>query len=427
MNLDIIKIVSSKQRLKQFLTTPLYANAIYLMANITVMNLLGFVFWIVVARFYNPAEVGYSSAIISVSCYLALLSLIGLDSSLIRFMPQAEKPGRLINSCFTLCSLISLAVAGIFVAGVDFWSPALAFIKENAIFTLVFIVSTPLWALSLLIDATFVAKRRANFVLFNNAIASVLKIFLSVLLVLFFHAFGIVASWGIAVGVATAVSLFLFLPKIQHAFRPVPTLNLGQLKNKWQYSGGSYLFLLLSRAPTFILPVIVVNLLGPESSAYFFVAWMMASILSAIAFAISSSLFSEGSHFEDKLVENVQKSFKFTFLVLVPAVILFILIGKWLLLAFGQSYSVAGLRLLWIVAVASLPLGINAIYTSILRVRGRLKELIAIWGVIAAATLVTSYLIAPVTGIIGIGYAWLGIQSAVAIYVVLSLKRASGT
>lgn len=376
-----------------------------------------------VARFYTLAEVGYSSAIISVVNYLALLSLIGWDSSLIRFMPQAEKPGRLINSCFTLCSLISLVVAGIFIAGVNFWSPALAFIKANAIFTLVFIAFTSLWALSLLIDATFIAKRQAHFTLFQSTIFSTLKIFLAVLLVLFFHTFGIVASWSIAVGVAIAVSLFLFLPQVQHTFKPGPTLDLGQLKGKWQYSGGNYLASLLISAPPLLLPVIVLNLLGPESNAYFYVAWIMAYILSAIGYAISSSLFAEGSHFEDKLRENAQKAFKFTFLVLVPAVILLILTSKWLLLAFGQSYLVSGLRLFWILILSSLPLGINHIYTSVLRVRHKLGELVAIWGFIAVAVLVTSYVIVPVTGIIGIGYVWLGIQSVAAAYIVIFRRR----
>ena len=422
MNLDIIRTVTSRQRLKQLLATPLYANAIYLTLSILVRSLFTFIFWLVVARFYTEAEVGYSSAIISVVNYLALLSLIGWDSSLIRFMPQAEKPRRLINSCFTLCSLISILIAGIFIAGVDFWSPALTFIKENNIFVLVFIIFTLLWVLSLLIDATFIAKRRAGFTLIQSAISSILKIFLAVLLVLFFHAFSIVASWAIALGVAIAVSLFLFIPKVQHNFRLVPTLDVSLLHSRRHYAGGNYLTSLFISAPPLILPVIVVNVLGPERNAYFYVAWVMSSLLSAIAVAISSSLFAEGAHFEDRLGENVSKSLKFIFILLIPAVILLILVGKWLLLVFGQSYAVNGLKLFWILILSSLPLGINHVYTSILRVRGRLKELMAIWGFIAVTMLVTSYLIAPVTGIIGIGYTWLGTQSAVSIYIT-TLRR----
>ncbi|MFH1003585.1 MAG: hypothetical protein V1780_05510, partial [Chloroflexota bacterium] len=242
------------------LTTPIYTNSIYLTANIAVMNLFGFVFWIVVARFYSDAEVGYSAAIISVMIYLAVVSLIGLDSSIIRYLPRARKPRGLLNSCFTLSSISAMVAASIFVLGVDFWSPALAFIRGNVVFTLLFLGATPLWALVLLVDAAYTASRQPRFVLIQNAIASVMKILLALLLVLFFHAFGIVASWGVAAGVAVGLSLFLFLPAVQPRFRPIPSLNLAYLKSKWQYSGSNYLVALFAAAPTLLLPVVVLNL-----------------------------------------------------------------------------------------------------------------------------------------------------------------------
>ena len=420
---EAIATITSRQRLKQFLTTPLYSNAVYLIANSAVVSLFGFFFWLIVARFYTEAEVGFSSAIISAIMLLAILGLVGLDSSLIRFLPQAEKPQELINSAFTLTTLISLVAAGIFVAGVEFWSPALVFIKGDAVFSAVFIIITPLFTLSYLIDHAFIARRRAGLVLSKNTIFSLLKIPLPLLFVLFFHSFGIVASWGIALGIAVAISLFLFLPKVQNPYKPVPTLNLSRIKDMWQYSGGNYLVNLLLATPTLILPLLVVNLLGPVQNAYFYIAWMTAALLVAIPLSVSQSLFAEGSHLEDKLRENVIKSVKFAFLLLVPAVLLLILVGKWLLLAFGQSYSANALHLLWILALSSLPLGINHIYTSVLRVRGRLKELIAIWGFIAIAALVVSYLVMPSTGIIGIGYAWLGINGVVAAYVLISSRQ----
>jgi O-antigen/teichoic acid export membrane protein len=272
------------------------------------------------------------------------------------------------------------------------------------------------------VDSTFIARRRAGLVLSRNTIYSVLKIPLPILFVLFFRTFGIVASWGIAIAVALAIYLFLFLPRVQDSYKPVPAVKLNLFKDMWRYSAVNYLVNLLSASPSFILPLMVVNLLGAEQNAYFYIAWMIASVLSSIPGAISQSLFAEGSHFEHKLRENVIKSLKFTFLLLVPAVIILILVGSWLLLAFGQSYSLNGLRLLWILSISSLPLAINHIYSVILRVKSRLKELMAIRGFIALAVLLVSYLIMPAAGIIGIGYAWLGAQAAVAIYVLASRK-----
>jgi O-antigen/teichoic acid export membrane protein len=414
---EALDVIASREKLKQVIAIPLYSNAFYLMLNTAVMSLLGFFFWMVVARFYTEAEVGFGSAIISAMRLLALISLVGLNISLVRFLPHSDKPQDLINSCYTLSSLISLVIAGIFLAGLGFWAPALAFVMQNAIFASAFIVFTILWTLQNLVNYTFVARRRAGFVLSKNTIFSVVRLALPVLFVLFFRTFGIVASWGVAMAVALAVSIFMFLPKVQDFYKPVPALKINLLKDIWRYSSGNYLASLFSTCLPLILPLMVVNVLGAQQNAYFYIAWMISGLLFAIPFGVSQSLFAEGSHFEDKLKENVTKSLKFTYLLLVPAVIVLILVGKWVLLAFGQSYSLSALPLLWVLSLSSLPLALTHIYSGILRVTGRIKELVAIWGFIVLAVLLASYLIMPITGIIGIGYAWLGAQTIVAVYI----------
>jgi len=414
---EAIGIITSREKLKQFVAIPLYSNAFYLMLNTAVMAVFGFFFWVVVARFYTEADVGLGSATISAMSLVSIISLVGLNISLVRFLPHSDKPQELINSCYTLGGLVSLVVAGIFLAGLGFWSPALAFVTKNAVFAAAFIVFTILLTLSGLVNYTFIARRRANFMLYRGIIFSVLRLPLPILFVLFFHTFGIVASWGVGVTVAVAVSVLLFLPKVQDSYKPLPTLKLKLLKDMWRYSGGNYLADLFSTCLPFILPLMVVNVLGAQQNAYFYIGWMIANLLFAIPFAVSQSLFAEGSHFEDKLKENVTKSLKFTYLLLVPAVIVLVLVGKWVLLAFGQSYSLNALHLLWVLSLSSLPLAISYIYTGILRVTGRIKELMAIWGFIALGTLLASYLIMPLTGIIGIGYVWLGAQAVVAVYI----------
>jgi len=414
---EAIGVITSREKLERFVAIPLYSNAFYLMLNAGVMALFGFFFWVVVARFYTEAEVGLGSAIISAMSLLSIISLVGLNISLVRFLPHSDKPQELINSCYTLGGLVSLAIAGIFLAGLGFWSPALAFVKQNAVFASAFMVFTMLWTLHSLVNYTFVAQRRAGFVLSKNTIFSVLKLGFPVLFVLFFRTFGIVASWGVAMAVALAVSIFLFLPKVQDFYKPLPTLKLNLLKDMWRYSGGNYLADLFSTCLPFILPLMVVNVLGAQQNAYFYIGWMIAALLFAIPRGVSQSLFAEGSHFEDRLKENVTKSLKFTYLLLIPAVIVLILVGKWVLLAFGQSYSPNALHLLWVLSVSSIPLALTHIYTGILRVTGRIKELVGIWGFIVLATLLISYLIMPVTGIIGIGYTWLGAQTIVAVYI----------
>ena len=415
-------ISANKEKLKQVIATPLYANAFYLMIETATSSIIGFFFWIVVARFYTDIEVGYSSAIISAITFLGYLCLFGFNLTLIRFLSEARKPQDFINSCFTISGIASLIAATIFVAGIDFWSPAISFIKQNTIFYLIFVAFTMLATLSHLVDSTFIAKRRAGFVLLKHSIHSLIKLPLPILLVLFFHSFGIVASWGIALGIALVISFFVFLPRIQLLYKPIPTLNLSPLKNMVQYSGGNYLANILSSLPTIVLPLMVVNILGPDHNAYFFIAWTISSILYAIPGAVSRSLFAEGSHANENFSKNITKSIKFTYLLLIPAVLVLILAGKWILLAFGQSYSSNALKLLWFLSLSGIPIGIVSIYTTILRVLHKINEVIRIQAFEATAILVASYLIIPSSGINGIGYIWLGVHGLIAVYVLLSLR-----
>jgi len=392
------------------------------MANTVVMAGLGFIFWMVVARLYTEAEVGLGAAIISAMSLLALLSGLGLDVALIRFLPKAEKPVDLINSCFTLSGIVAVVTAAVFIAGIGLWSPALSFIRENAVFSITFIIFTLFWTLSHIMDVTFIARRRADFALLKNTIYSLLKLPLPIILVLYFHAFGIAASWGMAIGVALVISLLLFLPRVQNRYRPVPRLTLEVIKNIRRYSTANYFARLLNAAPALILPIMVVNLLGAEQNAYFYVAWMIAVLLFSIPMAVSQSLFAEGSHFEAALGVNVRRSFRFIFLLLIPAIVLLFLLGKWLLLAFGASFSANALTLLWILILSSIPLAVNSVYMSILRVRDRIRELVVLSGFIALTVLVGSYFMTAATGIVGVGYAWIAAQGLVSVYVAFAMR-----
>ncbi len=392
------------------------------MANTMVMAGLGFFFWMVVARFYTEVELGWGAAVISAMTLLARLSTLGFGNALVRFLPKAEKPTEIINTCFTLSGIVALALAAIFIVGIDLWSPALGFIQRTPSFAAAFAGFVALWVLSGLVDHIFIAKRRAEFALAKGAIFALLKIPLPILLVLFYHTFGIAAAWGIAIRVAVAFSLFFLLPRVQNRYWPVPKLNIRAISKMWGYSTGSYLASLFTSAPALILPLMVVNIIGAEHNAYFYVAWTIASLLSAIPFAVSQSLFAEGAHFEDRLEVNVRRAFKFIFLLLVPAVALLFLLSNWLLSLFGDSYSTNGLMLLWILSLSSLLIGVIAIYKSILRVKDRIRELTIISGFIAIVVPLGSYFIMPIIGIVGIGYVWLAAHGLVTLYVLFALR-----
>ena len=413
------------QVLLKYSRAPLYRNSLFLMANTALTAVLGYVFLIVVARFYDEAEVGWGTATISAIALLALLSRLGLGFALIRFLPRSRNPVEMINSSLTLGGITSVVLAVIFIAGVSFWSPGLAFLREDAVFAVVFVFFTLFTTLSVIAEYIFIARRRASFVLAKSTIFSLLKLALPFLLVIFFRAFGIVSSVGIATGIALAVALLLFMPRVEPGYKPVSRINFGIIRDMWRYSAGNYFTALFSAAPRLILPVMLVSLLGPVQNAYFYVTWMLATLLFVIPRAVAQSLFAEGSHFEDELAANVRRSYKFIFLLLVPAVLVLVFAGRWFLLAFGPEYAANGLALLQILALSGIFVGINNVYYTILRVEGRIRELVAIYGLIALAVLALSYVVtdgAGGVGIVGVGYAWFGAQGLASLYVTWKMR-----
>jgi len=409
----------------------MHRNSLFLMASTVVTSVFGFVFWVIIARFYDEAAVGYGVATLNAIFLIASLGKLGLGTAIVRFISKEEKPTELINASLTLTGLVSLAVSAIFISGLDIWSPALSFIKTNAAFVISFIFFALFSTLSGMMEQIFIALRRADFFLLRTSLFGLLRIALPFLMVIFFRAFGIVSSCGIAIGITLSISLFFLLPRVIKGYKPVPKLKFDRIKRIWRYSVGNYLANLFGQVPDYLLPILIVNIRLPGVSpaegamqvAFFYVAWRVAVFLFMIPNATSRSLFAEGSHFEDKLGVNVRRSYHLIFFLLVPGVILVLALGKWLLLMFGANYSANALTLLQILTVSSIPLAVTRIYFSIIQVQGRIMELVLLRGFIAVVTLLGTYLAIKATGdILGVGYAWLAAQILVSIYVIFAMK-----
>jgi len=116
-------IAVSKQKRRDVLRTPLYANSVYLMADSAATAALAFVFWVLVAGSTPVKRWSLGSALISAAGLLALVASLGSGTGLIRFLPDAGPAG-----------LAEVAASVIFTAGLSLWSRALAFARENVIF-----------------------------------------------------------------------------------------------------------------------------------------------------------------------------------------------------------------------------------------------------------------------------------------------------
>ena len=411
-----------REGLKSLYGVSLYRNAVYLMLSSAVGAATGFFFWMVAARLYPVEGVGLASAAISAVGLLALLSTLGLDYGLIRFLPNSgEKANKIINSCFTIGGIAAIALSLIFLAGLPFWSPALLSIRGHPVFFAAFVIFTAIITLQSFTRQTFVAERKAEFALWQGLIFGLLRFIPLVALASFFHTFGIFASWGVASSVAVATSIFLFIPRAQTGYFPFPVVKKEVVNEMAHFSAANYIATLIGGMPHFILPLMVINLLGAEQNAYFYIGYAIANILLTVPIAASFSLFAEGSCDEESLARNVARTLKLVLVILIPAIVIIFVLGDKILLLFGEAYSENATRLLWCLALSAFPASINSIYFSKKRVEKRMRSVVILNVIAAVAILGLSYFLLPTMGIVGAGVACLIGRGLVSLGIVGSL------
>jgi O-antigen/teichoic acid export membrane protein len=390
------------------------------MMNNALYGVVGLAFWVIAARFSSAEDVGLASASVSAMLLVSLLATPGLDYALIRFLPASGKDANaMINSCLTISGFTSIALALIFILGLDLWSPALIFLRQNPWFFCAFVLFTTGWTIYVLTGRVFIAKRSAGYTLAQGMIFNITRLALVVFLPAFFYAFGIFASWGIATIVAFIIGAFLFLRLVQAGYFPRPTVNRAIIAKMMRFSLANYIVSLLWFAPTYILPLMVVNLLDAESNAYFYIAWSIASVLFSIPISASFSLFAEGSIDEKNLDRNAKKSLVFTLAIIIPAILVIVFLGDKILLLFSAAYSEKATSLLQLLALSCLPVSIINIYFGFKRAKMQMGSVIVLNTFMAISALTLSWVLIPRMGIQGAGIAWLSSQCLAASAIVL--------
>lgn len=398
----------------------LYRNSIYLMLSTAVMAFLGFFFWIINARFYSTEKVGIATTLISIVTLISSFSLLGFGTGLIRYLPTSKQKNEKINTGFTLVVLASIFISIIYLIGLKTFSPKLLFIRENIIFAILFILFVVFASLHTISENVFVAYRSSKYILIKNSVSSLIKLALPVFLISL-GAYGIFMSVGISVVIAFLLSLIFLILKFNYLIRL--TINKEVVKRMTKFSLGNFASSFIGGLPIMILPIIILNNLGAKFSAYFYMDMMIANLLYIVPSAVSQSLFAEGSYSETELIKHVKKAAKIISLIMIPAIIITIVFGKYVLLAFGKQYSTEGMLLLQLFAISGIFISINSIGSAILNIKHQIKLLILINFVGAATILLLSYAFIKFN-LYGIGLAWIiGLILNSVLFLVIYIKR----
>jgi len=396
-------VLTQGRRAIYLLRTPLFTNAFYLWANAAGAAVAGFTFWALVARLYDADEVGLGSAALSIVTLLAMFSHLGLGMGLIRFLPESGAGGpRLANAVFTTSAVGAVVLSTVFLVGVPLWAPSLDFLREQPLYTLAFICFVIASTLYVVQTYAFIAIRKAKYILIQVVFVQLGRLALPALMAIFFGAFGIVASGGIAAALGAVIG-FALLARGLPGYRPTGVVDQASVFKLLPFSLANYVADSLLLTPGLILPLVVVGLLGSTDAAYFYMAWFLGYLLTSASAYLALSLFAEGSYDPGALHVLSRNAVAGALAVATVGALFLLFLGDRLLLAFGHDYAAEGATLLRLVALAALPAAVVNVYLGALRVRKQVGELVIIAGAVAVTTVALSSALLPVMGLAGAG------------------------
>jgi O-antigen/teichoic acid export membrane protein len=385
----------------RFKEDSLFQNSIYLMTSTLAMSLFGFAFWIITTRLYSTSDIGFATALISVTILLSTFSLFGFNTSLVRYLPKSEDPNSLINTSLITVGIITVIISAVYVLGIGYIAPQFNLLREKPLYGISFIVIMVLVSINMLTDSIFIAYRASRYNFIEYIYFGIAKIVLPLFLIAL-GTYGIFFSYTGSVIVALAVTFYYLYRKFNYKSQLV--IKKDVIKHIGGFSLGNYAATFIYGFPALILPTIIVAKIGSSQSAYFYIASTIAALLYGIPTAMSSSLLAEGAHDENKMGSFVKSASKLIGAILLIGVLAFVVLGKFVLLIFGKNYAANSHSLLIVMAITSFFVAINTICGTVLRIQNRVKALVWISAGYAIATLLLIFYLLP-HGIMGEGWA----------------------
>jgi O-antigen/teichoic acid export membrane protein len=417
------RLTNAQATVRRMSEDAVYRGSTLLLINTALLAAFGFVFWAVAARLYPASDVGAFSAITAGVGLLGAIGALGFPNTLMRHLATAAAARQLALAAIVastvagggLCLAVVLALGDHLPGDLD-----LGRTDHRVLVAALAMVA----AVSAVVDGGLIALRATRAVLLKNLAGSVAKIaaLAAVAAAGVGGLLGLVAAY--AAGSAIAVALGIAALR-RHLDAGDPGARpFAVLRSHLSFSGGSYLGTVIGILPATIVPLMVLSARGPEETAYFTVAFMLASFLNFVPSTTAQVLMAEASRRDRPLRAITGKALRHVYGLLLPAVVLLVVTAPVVLRVFGADYADGATACLQLLAVGALATGCTYLIDAILAARDRMRAYVAINATNAAAVLVLVAFALP-HGLAAVGAAWAVAQTA-SVVLGLVLLRVTG-
>jgi len=390
---------------RHFMHDSLYRNSIFLILNTVATSVVGFVFWTIAARTYEPSQVGIASAVIAASGFLASISYLGFDYSLIKYIPKAKSLSKRLGTAFTITGAMSIIVAAVYLLLTPIALNSFEFLISSLVYMILFIILIVMTTWNGITNSVLIAFKVAQFIAIATVIAGILKISL-VILLNDYDKEGLLLAHLTAVATSVVLS-FVFIKKVS-GYTYKPLISKTEIATTARFSAANYSAAIAGSVPVLVLPAIIIHFLGAEQAAYFYIVTMVVALLNVISQATTQSLFAHGSWNDNNVAQKARKAFMTIMAILIPSIMLVVIIGRFGLSIFGEDYSKYGYALLVILSLSTIPKVVSQLTSTLLRIKDDTMPIIIITSINAFSVILLSILgLTKGYGLIYIGYALL--------------------
>lgn len=377
---------------RRYYDDPLLRNSSLITLTTIMMAAAGGIFWVMAARLQSPQNVGLAGSMVATTETLAIFSLVGFDVALTRTLPLVRHGSSDVVFGSAVVFVVALVLASGYVLLLPVTSPSLARVLHQPWPLVVFALLTAGTAVNLLADAIFLALDRVIQNLFSNGVViGALKCTLPFLLA-GGGAVGLYGAFGLATTIGAGVCVALI---VRYLGRPLVGRATTELRSSRGHARAAYVSAVLLLAPNLLLPLIIINELGPAANGHFFVAWQVFMLLSAVVASVGHSLFAEASRRPEQARHLVRRSALVLGTVSVSGAVVLVLATPLLLRIFGGSYAEDATGALRMLALAGIAMATNTHASTALRIAGHRAAMVLVQLVSSLATVGTAYALAP--------------------------------
>ena len=348
---------------------PALRGAMALILSAVLSGGLGFVFWAATAHYQKASGVGSISAEVSAITFLASVGSLNLINVFARFLPEAGRHARRL----IIVSYSAAALAGSLGALIFLLTPLSSGLVIGGGFgKLAFSLCVVMNSIFVIQDGGLVGFGRSAWVPIENVLVASLRLALLPLAIRSLSApTAILWSWALPMAISVLVVNALILGRLAGRRQMLRRPRLPPFRELSRFIAIESVTTAISAAVSALLPALITRRLGTTQGGYFYVPWIITTMVSLLLTSILISMVREAVARPEKATFTIRRSLGLVLLMMTAGMIGCFFMSGLVLAPMGSEFVEHGVPLLRWVGLALPAMTINLFYWALCLVRRR--------------------------------------------------------